>query len=199
MSAIGERTHRWFVLFLYFTIQVSFYYTTGFFKVLIYFFKRRTIEIRFHSLFEYFKAFFLISVYESPFILTCFIWLGVIFCVLVVFFAQKICEISKNETAVEAIKLKSMREKGKCCRNLYDEGFINNWKRVLFPPTVEEHEPFKLEKNENGEYNIKFYYMNDSYYEYEYEEEERYEAVGLGEDPYPLSYPNDNKDETPES
>lgn len=175
MAAIGERTHRWFVLFLYFTIQVSLYYTNGYFKVLLYLFKIRAKEFNFYSISEYLKTFLLVSLYDNTILFLCFIWLTIIFLVLLLFFFQKIYEISNNETAIEAAKLSYKRRNGQNCKNYYDEGFIKNWKRVIFPPVVEEHEPFKLEKDENGRYLVEFYYIDNSDYEHEYETNEEEE------------------------
>lgn len=71
----------------------------------------------------------------------------VIVVTLVVFTYQQLSSISKGLTQVEIDKFENefFRRQSEGIKdpliNIYDKGFVENWRSILFPPKIARHEP----------------------------------------------------------
>lgn len=153
VAPIGERTHRFFIAFLFFTVQASLYYSLGYFWVLRDLVKRiRRWPLPGTGILNRIGNIVIVCVEREPFVASCFFALVIIGVTLLVFLIMQIRDVSHNTTQIEAVKLQELTENTgfKYKKNPYDRGFIQNWKDCLFPPKLEKCEPYKVEKDEDG-------------------------------------------------
>jgi len=118
MAPIGERTHRFFLLFLVFNLVSSLTYFALTYRFIM--FKL----ISFKSL--------MILVYYEPYAIISCVSLFVTSIVLILYIIQQIYYISINISQIEIPKYKAQKE----INNIYDKGFVLNWKEFLFPDNL---------------------------------------------------------------
>lgn len=123
MAPIGERTLRWFLLFLVSCIVVAGFYDYENITFMVYMSGRIASSFwdRFVSIFE-----------TQPIVLAASLALTIIVIALVVFIALHIMHISRNVTTIENEIYIMKSKKQKIDTNFYDKGFIQNWMEVLF-------------------------------------------------------------------
>jgi hypothetical protein len=162
VAPIGERTHRFFIAFLFFTVQASFYYSLGYFWVLRDLLGRiRRWPLPGTGIFNRIGNIVIVCVEREPFVASCFFALSIIGITLFVFLIMQIYDISHNTTQIESVKLQELKENTgfKYKKNPYDRGFIQNWKDCLFPPKLMECEPYEIERGKDGEIIIPGYLL----------------------------------------
>lgn len=150
LATVGERTQRFFLLFLFLNIIPSTYYAVGSYRLLRYVIS--TVKVRWgKSLLQNFTYGFIISLQMQPAVAGIFIILAGIAISMTFFLAQQIYYVSKNITQVELDKIDAVKEE-RAARHItekyvhfYDNGFVQNWKEVLFPPKVAKHAPVTMD------------------------------------------------------
>ena len=152
---VGERTHRFFYLFLITCLIASFYYAMN-----QYFYLCTFVNSSIHRWSKSKYGNFIITaqalIKKEQLILTSFSLAAVIAGVLFFFIMQQTYLISNNILQIEQEKYDDLTEKRKKTgnptpvMNFYDKGFIQNWKEFLFPPKVPLHEPmmYRIKKKE---------------------------------------------------
>lgn len=161
-AVVGERTRRVFIAFLFFTIQASFYYSTGYFWVLKRFldgFPRWPSDhIKF---FDKVTDVIIVAVTFEPYLACSFFALSVIGIALSLLFVSQIMCISSNLTQIEREKIKALKKIRNNIRNPYNLGFFANWKQVFFPPKPEPCEPWSPEFDDDKNLYITAYLFVD--------------------------------------
>ena len=153
LASIGERTHRFFLLFLISCVAASIHYCWADLKVVLLFLIHAYPKIKWTQS----KATnaLLIVVILMKFQLwnsAAIILFVVIIITLVVFILQQMYYISINKTQIELDKYESLAYKRKEANNNtpivnhYNKGFIQNWKEFLFPTPVAKSKPWKPDK-----------------------------------------------------
>ena len=168
VAPIGEKTHRYFLAFLFFTIQASVYYTYGYFKLLKHVYNRvRRFPYPQDSILHYVLNVLLVCLNREPFVSSAFFALFVISITLIVFLYMQASQVSRNVTQIEAAKIADLREDGvDIKKSPYDKGFIGNWRECLFPPKTEPCEPYEPEYSDGGSILIPGYLLvNDEEFE----------------------------------
>lgn len=162
MVSVGERTHRYFMLFLLTNIIASTYYSFGLFFYLKYFIGSALDHVYWSdSKFENFFYAFIVIFQTSPIVLGIFSVLVIITVSLLSFFVQQFYYISVNRTTIELGKIAKVKLQHKLAKydepykHFYDHGFIQNWKEFLFPEKVEEHEPVYFKDDHDFEQFLK--------------------------------------------
>lgn len=158
MASIGERTHRFFLLFLLSDIIASSYYAWGSYLYLKYIIRAVSNRVQWSdSAVDNIVFIFIIMFRAAPFVLGIFVMLVVIAAALMMFLVQQIYYISVNKTQIELDKIDKVKQQRKLAgynvpyNHFYNHGFIQNWKEFLFPGKVEEHEPVYFEDDHDYE------------------------------------------------
>ena len=152
LAPIGERTHRFFILFLICDIIASLIYSQTCLKYLLAVIYYAMKRLNYHpsSLSSLFLFYMIITFRSCPFVVAMFIFLVVIILVLLIFVGQQLYYVSVNITQVELDKIDRIKQerlqKGDRTPfvNFYDKGFIQNWKHFLFPSRKAQHESYFL-------------------------------------------------------
>ncbi|OHT02321.1 hypothetical protein TRFO_07139 [Tritrichomonas foetus] len=160
MRPIGERTHRFFLLFLISCIIVSGYVSFGCFMHLSW--RINSVKDRMSwspsKLDNYLRIVKILMNHESM-VSGTFVVLALIAIVLFIFVLQQCFYISFNILQIEQEKYEYIQEQRKLkgikepVVNHYNQGFWKNWLVFLFPPKVERHTPMTyriVKKKEEG-------------------------------------------------
>ena len=152
VAPIGEKTHRLFLAFLFFTIQASFYYTYGYYRILELVLQRqRRWPYPHTTIFYKIINVIIVSLNREPMVACCFFALGVTGLTLFIFLCLQVSQVSRNVTQVEVGKLDDLKEDGIILKKSpYDKGFIKNWMECLFPSKLEPCEPYEIEYDDEG-------------------------------------------------
>ena len=149
LATIGERTQRFFLMFLFLNIVPSVYYSVGSFRYLQWLLS--TVRARWStSRMENFMLMFIITIQNEPFVVGIAIVLTGIAVALTIFLAQQMYYVSKNITQIELDKIELVQEEREMRGDktkyvhFYDNGFVQNWKDVLFPPKIAKHAPVTM-------------------------------------------------------
>ncbi|EAX87625.1 DHHC zinc finger domain containing protein [Trichomonas vaginalis G3] len=153
VASIGERTHRWFLLFLVGCVVASAYYLYADLYVTFLIMYAYYQKIKWTNSFKVnAQIFAVVLIKEQKFNAFCEFLFFFIIIFLVIFIGQQIYFISTGRTTIELDKwgdyyYKHRNDKSKKpVKNMYDYGFIHNWKEFLFPEPVPECEEWVPDK-----------------------------------------------------
>ena len=154
LASIGEKTHRWFILFLVSCTIASIYYCIGDFLITFLSVAVASRKIRWTtSKSKNLLIYIIITLKLQKFNAACIVLFAVIIITLLVFIAQQLYYISINKTQIELDKYEYEEERRrkngnkKSVTNFYNKGIIQNWKEFLFPTPVEKSKtPWKPDK-----------------------------------------------------
>ena len=149
LNPIGERTMRWFLLFLISCFAVSFYFTIGMIRHIIWTIIRIKHR-RARSITEVLLIALKLAMKYDSMCFGSFISLFVITIVIFLFILKAIRLISTNRTTIEDNMLDYDSDKN--YNNIYNKGLIQNWKECLFPPKIETHDKVSREEFPEDEY-----------------------------------------------
>lgn len=146
LASIGERTQRFFPLFLLGNIIPSAYYAWGSYKIL----KAGIVALNIRwstSIMKNVTYMAILSMRDNPLVLGELIMLTGIAVSMSFFLIQQIYYISRNITQVELDKIEMWKEynSDKKYVHFYSNGFFENWKEVLFPPKIAKHAPVTMD------------------------------------------------------
>lgn len=150
LASIGERTHRWFLLFLASCMTGCMYLLNGFVYMFINKFAPFINRIKWSpSSLRNLVITVILCLRLDKWSFGTMILLAVVIITLLFFIIQQMYYISQNKTQIELDKYEVEAERRKKegdkspIINIYDKGIIGNWAEFLFPPKVKTHEQWK--------------------------------------------------------
>jgi palmitoyltransferase len=138
IAPVGLRTQRLFLCYLLALLISAVYYSTNQIHFFIWFFRERQTTL------NSFREIILFLAHEEPGLFMTTVMLVFTSLTTAYLLVHQCWCISRNRTQIEVTKIDALREiwveggKGDLTyKNLYDRGFLENWKEILFPAAVE--------------------------------------------------------------
>jgi hypothetical protein len=156
IATIGERSRRWFLLFLITNGLGAAYYASGCFKLLKWGIGKQPIRWP-NRFWSDLRLWCLIALKLDYFVFMMMILLVGVTAALMFFVVQQMWLVAGNVTQLEMDKIaewkKKQTEAGKSdvYVHAYDRGFLRNWLEMVFPPAIAKHPPVpEVEVAEEG-------------------------------------------------